>query len=49
VSETLAQLAARSAAIAERLEAGTLAIAGVTYKLADGKAELVDHVGDLGD
>jgi carbonic anhydrase len=31
------------------VEAGTLALAGVTYKLADGKAELVDHVGDLGD
>jgi carbonic anhydrase len=49
VTETLAQLVSRSSAIAERVEAGTLALAGVTYKLADGKAELVDHVGDLGD
>jgi carbonic anhydrase len=48
VSETLAQLASRSVAIAERVEAGTLALAGVTYKLADGEAKLVDHVGDIG-
>jgi carbonic anhydrase len=49
VSETLAQLMARSSAIAERVSAGTLAIAGVTYHLADGKAALVDHVGDIGE
>jgi carbonic anhydrase len=49
VSETLAQLVSRSAAISERLDAGTLALAGVTYQLAEGKAELVDHVGDIGE
>jgi carbonic anhydrase len=49
VSETLAQLVARSSAIAERVSAGTLAIAGVTYRLADGNAKLVDHVGDIGE
>ena len=49
VSETLAQLMARSSAIAERVSAGTLAIAGVTYHLADGKAALVDHAGDIGE
>jgi carbonic anhydrase len=49
VRETVAQLAARSTIIAERLSAGTLAIAGVTYQLADGKAALVDHVGDIGE
>jgi carbonic anhydrase len=49
VRETLAQLMARSSAIAERVSAGTLAIAGVTYHLADGKAALVDHVGDIGE
>ncbi len=49
VSETLAQLMARSSAIAERVSAGTLAIAGVTYHLADGKAALVDHIGDIGE
>jgi carbonic anhydrase len=48
VSETVAQLVSRSAAIAERVEAGTLALAGVTYNLAEGKAELVDHVGEIG-
>jgi carbonic anhydrase len=49
VKETLAQLMARSSAIAERVSAGTLAIAGVTYHLADGRAALVDHVGDIGE
>jgi carbonic anhydrase len=49
VSETVAQLVARSSTIAERVSAGTLAIAGVTYQLADGKAALVEHVGDIGE
>jgi carbonic anhydrase len=49
VKETVAQLQTRSTAIAERLEAGTLAIAGTTYHLAEGRAVLVDHVGDLGE
>jgi carbonic anhydrase len=49
VRETVAQLTARSTAIAERVAAGTLAIAGVTYQLADGRAMLVDHVGDIGE
>ena len=49
VSETLAQLVSRSAAISERVSAGTLALAGVTYELADGRATLVDHVGDIGE
>src|SRR5882757_1095105 len=49
VSETLAQLVSRSSAIAERVDAGTLALAGVTYQLAEGKAKLVDHIGDIGE
>ena len=49
VSETVAQLVIRSAAIAERVAAGTLAIAGVTYHLADGRAVLGDHLGDIGE
>ncbi|OBK24900.1 carbonic anhydrase [Mycobacterium asiaticum] len=49
VSETLAQLVSRSTAISERVNEGTLGLAGVTYKLADGKAELVDHIGDIGE
>ena len=49
VRETVAQLLARSTAISERVAAGTLALAGVTYHLADGRATLVDHVGDIGE
>jgi carbonic anhydrase len=49
VCETVAQLLARSTAIAERVSAGTLAIAGITYRLAKGKAVLVDQVGDIGE
>ena len=49
VCETLAQLVSRSSAIAERVDAGTLALAGVTYKLAEGRAALVDHIGDIGE
>jgi len=49
VSETLAQLVSRSSAIAERVDAGTLALAGVTYQLAEGRANLVDRIGDIGE
>lgn len=49
VSETAAQLTARSTAIAERVAAGTLAIAGVTYQLAEGQVVLRDHHGDIGE
>jgi carbonic anhydrase len=49
VRETVAQLASRSTIIAERLSGGTLGIAGVTYRLAEGRAELVDHAGDIGE
>jgi carbonic anhydrase len=49
VVETGAQLLMRSAAVAERLNAGTLAIVGVTYRLADGRVVLRDHIGNVGD
>jgi carbonic anhydrase len=49
VNETAAQLARRSTAIAERLDAATLAIVGVTYHLADGRVVLRDHLGDIGE
>ncbi len=49
VRETVAQLLSRSAAIAERVAAGTLAVAGLAYHLADGRAVLLDHVGDIGE
>ncbi len=49
VNVTAAQLAQRSTAITERLDEGTLAIAGVTYRLADGRAVLRDYLGDIGE
>ncbi len=49
VQETVAQLVARSTTIGERVTAGSLAIVGVTYELADGRAVLGDHIGDIGE
>ncbi|MBS4727672.1 carbonic anhydrase [Mycobacterium sp. SM1] len=49
VRETLALLMARSTVIAERVAAGTLAIAGVTYRLAEGQVLLRDRIGEIGD
>jgi len=49
VTETGAQLIARSTAIKERIDAGKLAIVGVTYQLADGRVVLRDHLGDIGE
>src|SRR5208283_5541803 len=48
VRETVAQLMARSTAIAQRVAASTLAVAGLAYHLADGRAVLLDHAGDIG-
>jgi carbonic anhydrase len=49
VVETGAQLMARSTAIADAVKAGTLAIVGATYHLADGRVVLRDAIGDIGD
>ncbi len=49
VIETGSQLMARSALIAEGVAAGTLAIVGLTYHLADGKVVLREHLGDIGE
>lgn len=49
VTETGAQLLARSTVIAERVEEGTLAIVGLTYHLADGRVALRQHLGDIGE
>ena len=49
VTETGAQLFNRSTAIAKRIDAGTLAIVGLTYQLADGRVVLRDHLGDIGE
>jgi carbonic anhydrase len=48
VTETGQQLVDRSTAIAKGVESGTLAIAGVTYHLADGRACLRESIGDIG-
>jgi carbonic anhydrase len=49
VAETVSQLRVRSATIAQRLVSGTLAIAGATYHLADGRVVLREHLGDIGE
>ena len=49
VTETAAQLMARSSAIADRVKSGELAIVGLTYHLADGKVGLRKHIGDIGE
>jgi carbonic anhydrase len=49
IRETAAQLMTRSTAILERIPTGELAIAGVTYHLADGRAVLRNSVGDIGE
>lgn len=49
VNETAGQLARRSTAITERLESGMVAIAGLTYRLADGRVVLRDYLGDIGE
>jgi carbonic anhydrase len=49
VNDTVTQLRVRSASIAERLAAGTVAIVGLTYQLADGRVVLRDHLGDIGE
>jgi carbonic anhydrase len=49
VIETGTQIMARSTAISERVNGGTLGIVGLTYHLADGKVHLREHVGDIGE
>ena len=49
VNDTVSQLRIRSSAVAERLAAGTLAIVGLTYHLAEGRVVLRDHLGDIGE
>lgn len=49
VNDTVTQLRVRSSSIAERLAAGTLAIVGLTYQLAEGRVVLRDYLGDIGE
>jgi carbonic anhydrase len=46
---TGSQIMARSTAIAERVNAGSLGIVGLTYHLADGRVNLRNHLGDIGE
>ena len=48
VTATARQLVSRSKAVSDAVDSGTLAIAGVTYQLADGRARLREHLGDIG-
>jgi carbonic anhydrase len=47
--ETGLQLLARSTALADAVKAGDLAIVGATYHLSNGKVELHDVQGDIGE
>jgi carbonic anhydrase len=49
VVETGTQLMARSAIIAELVSAGTVAIVGATYHLADGRVQLREVIGEVGE
>ncbi|SEC59550.1 carbonic anhydrase [Rhodococcus koreensis] len=49
VVETGALLMQRSRIIADKVESGACAIAGVTYKLSDGRTHLQGAVGDIGE
>ena len=49
VIETGSLLMQRSKIIADRVKEGRLAIAGVTYRLDDGRAQLQATVGDIGE
>ena len=49
VVETGNQLLSRSSAIADRVERNQLAIIGLTYRLADGRVTLREHLGDIGE
>jgi carbonic anhydrase len=49
VIETGTQLLARSIEIARRVERGQLAIVGLTYRLADGRITLREHLGEIGE
>jgi carbonic anhydrase len=49
VRSTIRLLVERSSLIAERIDSGRLAIVGAAYNLDEGRARMVDAVGDLGD
>ena len=48
VRQTVGLIQERSRVLAERIDAGQMAIVGLTYALSEGRAGLVDHIGDIG-
>ena len=48
VSETVKMLGTYSHSLAEKVESGKVAIVGMEYTLSDGRAHLVEHLGDIG-
>jgi len=48
VRHTIRLLVERSSLIADRIESGRLAVVGAAYNLDEGRARVVDAVGDLG-
>ena len=49
VRHTIRLLVERSSLIADRIGSGRLAVVGAAYNLDEGRARVVDAVGDLGD
>jgi carbonic anhydrase len=49
VRHTIRLLVERSSLIADRIASGALAVVGAAYNLDEGRARMVDAVGDLGD
>jgi carbonic anhydrase len=49
VTQTTKQLVGRSKVVSDGVASGTLAIAGLTYQLADGRVLLRESVGDIGE
>lgn len=48
VSETVKMLGTYSHSLARKVESGEVAIVGMEYTLSDGRAHLVEHLGDIG-
>lgn len=49
VSETVKMLGTYSHSLAQKVETGEVAIVGLEYTLSDGRAHLVEHLGDIGE
>jgi carbonic anhydrase len=49
VKETVSQLRIRSSVVAHGVASGSLGVVGATYHLADGRAVVREHLGDIGE